>query len=428
MSALISVAAHLEGKHCTSLDLTGIAVKNGAVSGHIRICNDSERLHGARISAGGADLLIGCDMIVASNREMMSKYDNTRTSAVLNEHVAPTYAFQVRPDLDLNTARMKRDLLEAIGAERAVFVDANRLVSGLIGDTMLTNIFILGFTLQRGLLPVSVDALERAVELNGVSIDANKRALNLGRLAAYDAPALEHAIGARDSAEHADRQPETLDQIIEFQVEHLAAYQNDAYAARYRALVNRVADAERAVLPSQDDLARAVARYYAKLLAYKDEYEVARLYGRSGYWQALAQEFAGDYKLRLHLAPPLFAKRHPVTGEIEKREFGPWIWPLLRLMARVRFLRGGRFDIFGRTDERKMERGLIADYEALVNELISGLTTDNHQSAIELAALPEHIRGFGHVKARHVEQAKAREGELLVKFRDATAVVMQAAS
>ncbi len=335
-------------------------------------------------------------MIVASNREMMSKYDNTRTSAVLNEHVAPTYAFQVRPDLDLNTARMKRDLVESIGAERAVFVDANRLVSSLIGDTMLTNIFILGFTLQRGLLPVGADALERAVELNGVSIDANKRALNLGRLAAYDASALEHAIGARDPAEHADRHPETLDQIIQFQVEHLVAYQNDAYAARYRALVNQVADAERAVLPSQDDLARAVARYYAKLLAYKDEYEVARLYGRSGYWQALAQEFAGDYKLRLHLAPPLFAKRHPVTGEIEKREFGPWIWPLLRLMARVRFLRGGRFDIFGRTDERKMERGLIADYEALVNELIAGLTTDNHQSAVELAALPEHIRGFGH--------------------------------
>ena len=207
MSAPISVAAHLEGKHCTSLDLTGIAVKNGAVSGHIRICNDSEHLHGARISAGGTDLLIGCDMIVASNREMMSKYDNTRTSAVLNEHVAPTYAFQVRPDLDLNTARMKRDLVESIGAERAVFVDANRLVSSLIGDTMLTNIFILGFTLQRGLLPVGADALERAVELNGVSIDANKRALNLGRLAAYDASALEHAIGARDPAEHADRHP-----------------------------------------------------------------------------------------------------------------------------------------------------------------------------------------------------------------------------
>ena len=428
MSALISMAVHLEGKHCTSLDLTGIAVKNGAVSGHIRICDDSDRLHGARISARGTDLLIGCDMIVASNREMLSKYDKTRTCAVLNEHIAPTYAFQVRPDLDLNNRRMKRDLLDAINEERSVFIDANRLTSRLTGDPILTNIFMLGFTLQRGLLPVGIAAVERAIELNGVAVDANKQALNLGRLAAHDSPAIDRALEAAEPARGPDTNPQTLEEIVAFQAEHLTAYRDSAYAERYRALVARVAEAERAVVPSGDELARAVARYYAKLLAYKDEYEVARLYGDRRYWQALERELGSGYKLRLHLAPPLLAKRHPVSGELEKREFGPWIWPLLRFLARLRFLRGSRFDVFGRTDERKMERRLIAAYEATIDELLSILNIDNHELAVEIAEIPEHIRGFGHVKVRHVDEAKARESELLTKLREGSSSALQAAS
>ena len=428
MSALISMAAHIEGKHCTSLDLTGIAVKNGAVSGHIRICDDADQLHSARISAGGTDLLIGCDMIVASNREMMSKYDKSRTSAVLNEHVAPTYAFQVRPNLDLTTHRMKRDLFAAIEEDRCASVDANALTTRLTGDAMLTNIFLLGFTLQCGLLPVGLTAVERAIELNGVAIDANKRALNLGRLAAHDRGVLDRAVAPGTVGAGSDREPETLDEITAVQADHLIAYQDHGYAKRYRDLVARVAEVERTRVSGQDELARAVARYYAKLLAYKDEYEVARLYSDRRYWLALDQEFAKGYRLRLHLAPPLLAKRNPVTGEAEKREFGSWIWPLLRVLARFRFLRGGRFDLFGRTDERRQERRLITEYEATINEVLAALSPENHSIAVVIAKLPEHIRGFGHVKTRHIEETKAQEHELLATFRQGASTPLKAAS
>ena len=382
MSALISMAAHLESKHCTSLDLTGIAVKNGAVSGHIKICDAPDPLHGARIAARGTDLLIGCDMIVAANREMVSKYNTDRTSAVLNEYVAPTYAFQVRPNLDLDNLRMKRDLAAAIAPYRTSFVDANRLVTGLTGDAILTNIFLLGFTLQMGLLPVGVAAIERAIELNGVSIDVNKRALKLGRLAAHDAGAIEDALSGPPEPK-TETVDDSLDNILAHRVAHLTAYQDDSYAARCRALVERVAEVERAILPTSDELARAVARAHAKLLAYKDEYEVARLYSEPTYWQALEDTFGSDYKLRLHLAPPLFSRRDPVTGQLQKRAFGPWIWPVLRLLARMKSLRGGRFDIFARTAERRTERRLIGEYEATIEELLAGLTVDNHAVAVE---------------------------------------------
>ncbi len=427
MSALISMAAHLESKHCTSLDLTGIAVKNGAVSGHIKICDSPDPLHGARIAARGTDLLIGCDMIVAANREMVSKYDPERTSAVLNEYVAPTYAFQVRPNLDLDNRRMKRDLAAAIAPHRTSFVDANRLVTGLTGDTMLTNIFLLGFILQMGLLPVGVAAVERAIELNGVSIDVNKRALTLGRLAVHDAGAIEDALSGlpEPTTETVD---DSLDNILAHRVAHLTAYQDESYAARCRALVERVARVERAILPTSDELARTVARAHAKLLAYKDEYEVARLYSEPTYWQSLEDTFGSDYKLRLHLAPALFGRRDPVTGQLRKRAFGPWIWPVLRLLARMKSLRGGRFDIFGRTAERRTERRLIGEYEATIEELLAGLTVDNHALAVEIVGLPEQIRGFGHVKERHIETTKARADDLLAQFRSGAVPAMSAAS
>ena len=420
-SALISMAAHLEGRHCTSLDLTGIAVKNGAVSGHIRICDEEAALHGARIAARGTDLLIGCDLIVAANREMIGKYHPERTAAVVNERVAPTYAFQTRPDLDLDNRRMKRALAAAIAPARTRYVDAERPVARLVGDAMSTNVFLLGFALQAGLLPVGAAAIERAIELNGVAVAANRRALGLGRLAAHDGAAVDGAAGPPTAAAGV---ADSLDAIVAHRAAHLAAYQDAAYADRYRRRVERVALAERAVAPAGDALARAVARTYARLLAYKDEYEVARLYGDPAYWRALEDTFGAGVRTRLHLAPPLLARRDPLTGEVRKRAFGPWIWPLLRLLACMKGLRGGPFDIFGRTAERRTERRLIVDYEATVDELVAGLTAENRALAAEIAALPEDIRGFGHVKRRRIERAKSREAELLARFRRGAAAAM----
>ena len=347
---------------------------------------------------------------------------------MLNEHIAPTYAFQVRPDLDLSNQRMKRDLQDALVDGRTNFVDANRLVDRYMGDTALANIFLLGFALQRGLLPVGIASVERAIELNGVAIDANKRALSLGRLAAHDVKSLDRPVGDTGSDAELVDFPETLDEIVELQTSHLTAYQNEAYAARYRAWVERAAQGERSIASTRDDYSRAVARYYAKLLAYKDEYEVARLYGDRRYWQSLDREFEKGYALRLHLAPPLLSKRNPITGEIEKREFGSWIWPLLRVLSGLRFLRGSRFDLFGRTIERRMERELIAAYETTIEELTSGLTPENYELAVEIASLPEQIRGFGPVKTQHVDAAKIREQELLTGFRNSNTSRLRAAS
>jgi len=263
---------------------------------------------------------------------------------------------------------------------------------------------------------VSREAIERAIELNGVDVEANKKAFHWGRYAAHDPDAVE-ALAARGGApEQADIAVE-LDEIVARREAHLIAYQDRAYARRYRALVDRVRETEEQRIPGSRELTRAVAYYYAKLLAYKDEYEVARLYSRPEFRQRLQAQFQGDYKLRVRLAPPLFAKRDPATGHLQKKEYGPWMFKAFGVLARLRFLRGTALDPFGRTAERRMERQLIRDYEALVDELLGRLDADNRDLAVELASLPEHIRGFGHVKQRHVEQVRQREEALRARLR-----------
>jgi indolepyruvate ferredoxin oxidoreductase len=283
-----------------------------------------------------------------------------------------------------------------------------------MGDAIATNPFMLGYAYQRGLLPVSGDALERAIELNGVAVAFNKRAFRWGRQAALDPAAVARAATPKP----APALPKTLDEIVAHRRAHLTEYQNAALADRYAALVERAREAERHRTPGMEGFALAVARNYAKLLATKDEYEVARLYTDGNFADRLAQQFEGDLKLKVHLAPPLWAQRDAATGQMQKRAYGAWVLPAFRILARLKGLRGTVLDPFSRSEERKEERRLIAEYETTAAELIAGLSPANHAAATALAALPDAIRGYGHVKAKSIAAAAVRRAALLEAFRN----------
>ena len=287
-----------------------------------------------------------------------------------------------------------------------------------MGDSIATNLFMVGFAYQRGLLPVSEAAILRAIELNGTAIDANKQSFHWGRLAAVD-PARVSAAASPNRQPESQRLSESLEEIINRRDAFLTAYQDAAYAKRYTELVARVRSTEATKLPGSTALTEAVARYYFKLLAIKDEYEVARLYAETDFKERVAQQFEGDYKLVFHLAPPMTTQRDPRTGEPHKKAYGPWMMRAFHVLAKMRPLRGTALDVFARTAERRMERALIGEYETLVAELLRDVAPHNQSLAVELAQIPEHIRGYGHVKVRHLRQAKAEEAELLAAFRGA---------
>jgi indolepyruvate ferredoxin oxidoreductase len=274
---------------------------------------------------------------------------------------------------------------------------------------------MLGVAYQRGLIPVSAAAIEQAIDLNRTAAKENKLAFLWGRRAAVDLAGVQKAADKMSAA--ARQIPETLDEVIAHRIGHLTRYQNAAYAARYRALVDKVIAAERATMPGCQALSIAVAKYYAKLLAYKDEYEVARLHVDPVFRERIAAQFEGDYALHFHLAPPAVSRVDPATGRIKKKEFGPWMMTAFGVLARLKWLRGTAFDPFGRSEDRKLERRLIADYEALVAEILAGLSTENHATAVALAGLPEQIRGYGHVKEGNVASVRKRQEELLAAFR-----------
>jgi indolepyruvate ferredoxin oxidoreductase len=319
---------------------------------------------------------------------------------------------------------MAQQVRDAVGSEaNCAFVDATGLATALMGDTIYTNPFVLGFAWQKGWIPLQHETLARAIELNGVAVEANKRAFEWGRAAAHDLEAVKRAAqGDLQAAQVIElrRFSSSLDEIAGKRAEFLTGYQNAAYARRYVDLVERVRKVESDRLGSTR-LAEAVARYYFKLLAYKDEYEVARLHSDPAFRARIAAQFEGiegkPYKLNFYLAPPLLARPDPITGKSKKMRFGPWMMGAFGLLAKLRFLRGTPLDVFGRTHERRVERALIGEYEALVDELLGKLAADNLAIAVALASLPEEIRGFGHVKARNLEAARAKWTELLARFR-----------
>lgn len=409
VGALLGMAAHLEGKGCSVLDQAGLAQKFGPVITHIRVAAKQDDIFAVRIAAGETDLLLGCDLVVAASEDALAKLNDKIAHAVINSHEAATAEFTRNPDAQVPGAAMREALVEAVGAGKTHFVDATRLATRLLGDSIASNLFMLGYAYQKGLVPVSAEAIAKAIELNGVAVQLNQQAFLWGRRAAHDVAAVEKL--ASPKVVEAPR-CETLDQVVQFRVDFLTAYQNAAYAERYRALVQRVRLADQG---ADQALSRAVARSYSKLLAYKDEYEVARLYSDGNFIQQLEAQFQGDYRLEFHLAPSWLAKPDPSTGQPRKRQFGPWMLKAFGLLAKFKSLRGTPLDLFGYSAERKLELQLIEDYEHSIDFLLKQLNADNYRSAVALAELPEQIRGYGHVKEQSL--VKVREQERQLKAR-----------
>ena len=417
IGALIGMAAHLEGKGVSLLDVTGLAQKNGPVASHVRVAKRPEDLHSTRIPKAGADLSLGCDIVVATGQEGIEKLSPTRSRAVINTHVAPTADFASNPDLDVSSAAMESRIVAAVGSERADFVNATQLATVLLGDAIAANLFLVGFALQKGLIPVGLPALERAIELNGRAIEMNKRALAWGRLAAHDPEKVKALAADRLRGTESTPRAETLEEIVARRVRFLTDYQDARYAERYAEKVKEVAAAERAIGVEGHALAHAVARYYFKLLAVKDEYEVMRLWSSDSFRRQVETEFEGDYKLQFHLAPQMLAPRDPDTGRVKKITIHRWVFAALKQLRHFKFLRGTPLDIFNRTAHRRREWALIPEYEAIVDELLRDLTPQNRDLALQIAEIPEHIRGFDTVKDAQLAAAKEKEAELLAAFR-----------
>ena len=415
IGALMGMAAHIEGKGAAVLDQLGMAQKGGAVVSHVRIGATPEALHAVRLGSGGADLLLGCDLVVSAAADSLAKLDPGHSQAIVNTHETITGEFTRHPDLAFPGHTLRLSIEAAAGADACDFLDATRLATDLMGDSIATNLFMLGYAWQKGLIPIGLEALEQAIELNGTAVLMNLAAFRWGRRAAHDRAAVEKLLAPADNVVPFVRASRSLEDIVAIRVRHLTAYQNAALARRYTSLVERAMAAEQKT--GRSGLAEAVARNYARLLAYKDEYEVARLFAEASFATGLERQFEGDYKLRFHLAPPLFAKRDPRTGQLIKQEFGAWMMPAFRLLAIFKGLRGTAFDPFGHTSERKRERALIGEYECLLDELLAGLTAANHGLAVKLASIPDDIRGYGHVKDAHIERAKRKEAGLLSEWR-----------
>jgi indolepyruvate ferredoxin oxidoreductase len=421
IGALLGMAAHLEGMGCTVLDSAGMAQKNGAVMSHVRIANDPKDLSASRIVAGSARLVIGCDMVVASSPDAIAATEPGSTRAVINGTVTPTAEFVTNNDMDLREGAMRKRIADAAGAASVDFIDASGMATALLGDAIAVNLFMLGYCFQKGLIPLSLDALRRAVELNGVSVKQSLATFDWGRRAAADWNSVMEI--ARPALRETKALPDDLASLVRRRAADLENYQNAAYAARYRSLVTEVIAAEG---PGSDRLARTVAQNFYKLMAYKDEYEVARLFTDGRFEAQLSRQFEGDFKLRFNLAPPLLAGRDAATGHLNKRTYGAWMLGVFRLLARLKFVRGTPFDIFGYTAERRTERGLIGEYETTIRTLLPELTAQNRAVAVDIAALPEKIRGYGHIKEASLARAKAERSALLARYRN-SAVALEAA-
>jgi indolepyruvate ferredoxin oxidoreductase len=411
---LLGMAAHLEGKAANVLDMTGMAQKGGAVTSHVHIAPSRDLLHAPKLAIASADAVIGCDLLVTAGSDVLARLRNGHTRVVVNTDSPPTGAFTRDAEWSLPGDQLLDAVAQVAGRDHVASLPAASLATALLGDAIAANALLLGFAWQKGLIPLAASSIERAIELNAVAVEINRQAFRWGRAAAADLPSVQTAARPAQVIQFVPRRKQTLEQLVEHRAGHLMAYQSPALAARYREFVDRVAKAESA-LGSGRRLAESVARSYAKLLAYKDEYEVARLYADPKFRQQLDAAFEGDWRLTFNLAPPLLAGRD-AYGRMRKREFGPWIAYLFPLLARMKGLRGTVFDVFGYTAERREERRLIADYERMIEHVLNKLHLGNHGHAIALAALPEQVRGFGHVKAKAIAKMRTEQEHLLARF------------
>ncbi|OZI31688.1 indolepyruvate ferredoxin oxidoreductase [Bordetella genomosp. 10] len=450
---LLGMAAHIEGKGCSVLDMAGLAQKGGAVHSHVVLAASPEGLLNTRVAMGEADVVLAGDLVVATGQDALARMRAGRTRLLLNSDVAPTAAFVGNPDWHLPGSDLLHDLRRACGADNVHAMDAAELAVGLLGDAIYANPLMMGYAWQMGWIPLSRESLLRAIELNGQQVARNQAAFAWGRRVAQDPAAVQSLVqapaggaGTRLDAEGAEiieirrgarpageggsaggadpagsagpslrRLPAAVQALVRSRGEFLTQYQNAAYARGYEALVEQVAQVEQAATGTSR-LTEAVARYYFKLLAYKDEYEVARLYTDGEFLDAVRRQFEGDWKLNFHLAPPVLARRD-AQGHLVKRSYGPWMLKAFGILARLRFLRGTALDPFGRTAERRAERALIEEYrETLLRSVLPKLDRGNLDAAVALASLPEQIRGYGHVKEAAMEKAARQRMALLEKF------------
>jgi indolepyruvate ferredoxin oxidoreductase len=409
---LLGVAAHLEGRGVVTQDAGGLAQKGGATWSHIQIANRPEAIHTTKVDTAKADLVIACDAIVGANKYTMSVMREGRTFVALNTHGTPTAAFVRNPNWQFPGGSCEAALATAVGAEMVGGFDAEQAAVQLVGDSIYTNPLLLGYAWQKGRVPLSHAALMRAFELNGVQVDNNKAAFEWGRRCAHDLAAVQSLFAAAAVIEFVKKP--SLDEAVGKRVEFLTGYQDGAYAAQYRAFVDKVRQAESPL--GSTKLTEAVARYLFKLMAYKDEYEVARLHTDPAFMQKIAGMFEGDIKLTHHLAPPLLAKTND-KGELVKNAYGAWMRSAFGLLAKMKGLRGTALDPFGRTEERKTERALIGEYRTCIEELLRTLSAANLAQAVEIARIPEEIRGYGHVKARHLAAARGKWQALMAQWR-----------
>jgi indolepyruvate ferredoxin oxidoreductase len=410
---ILGMAAHLEGRAVVTQDAGGLAQKGGATWSHIQIANRPDAIHTTKVDTAQADLVIACDSIVGASKTTLTVMQRGRTYVALNTHGTPTAGFVKNPDWQFPGSSCESVLRASVGEALVGAFDAERVAEQLLGDSLYTNPLMLGYAWQQGRIPLSLAAIQRAIELNGVQVDNNQAAFEWGRRCAHDLASVTALFQAQQVIQFVKKP--SLDELLKTRVAFLTGYQDAAYAQRYAAVVERVRAAE-APLGGDTPLAEAVARYLFKLMAYKDEYEVARLHTDPAFTAKIDAMFEGDYKLVHHLAPPLLAKTNE-KGELVKRPYGPWMRTAFRLLARLKGLRGTAFDVFGRTGERRMERGLIARYEATITELLKTLDAGNRAQAVEIARLPEDIRGYGHVKLRHLQAVEPRWDALMQRWR-----------
>ncbi|MDB5560462.1 MAG: indolepyruvate ferredoxin oxidoreductase family protein, partial [Enterovirga sp.] len=430
---IMGMAAHLEGKGLGLIDMAGLAQKGGAVTSHLRLANRQEDITSIRVTAGMADLVLGCDLVVTGSKKVLGAMKAGRTAAVVNTAEVMPGDFARNADYSLPAERLKRAITTAVGgrSEQGAglsLVDATEAALALLGNAIGANMFMLGYAWQTGRVPLARASLRRAIELNGEAVKMNLDAFEWGRRAAAEPDQIRAIVATSKASADSTELSETLDEVIARRIAFLGDYQDADYAKRYRDQVERVRAAEAKAVPGSTALTDAVARALFKLMAYKDEYEVARLYTNGHFAKQIASTFEGEnLRFEFHLAPPLLARIDRHTGEPKKMSFGPWMLKAFGVLAKLKGLRGTAFDVFGYTHERRLERQLVADYVRLLDEILPALAPGNHATAIGLATLPGKIRGFGHVKARHLEAVRKEEAALLARFRSPDPTLAQAA-
>jgi indolepyruvate ferredoxin oxidoreductase len=409
IGSILGMAAHLDGKAASVLDVTGLAQKYGAVMSHVRLAADPALLQSTRLAAREADLVVGCDLVVTAGDETVTRMDARRTSVVVNTELTPTSDFAKNPDWRLDEEELQARIRG--GARAADAVGVTRVATALMGDAIAVNMMMVGYAWQKGWLPLSRAALRRAIELNDVAVAFNEECFEWGRRLAHDRAAVEALLRSATVLELPAPPLQELSEVVAHRGAQLAAYQDAAYADRYRALVERVARRERE-LGGDGRLALAVARHYHKLLAHKDEFEVARLHLAPEFRRELQRSFEGDYRIRFHLGAGPFARRDRVTGQPLKTEVGAWVLVLFRVLASLRRLRGTWLDPFRRTPERRLAARLVTEYERDVERLLAELDPGRHALALELASWPDRVRGYAHVREATAEKTMAERAEL----------------